>query len=118
MLIIDDFDGIWLWRDTVDMRKQIDGLAALVESEMEMSPFERNLYLFCSRNRDRMKILYWRGTGFALWMTRLEKEKFHWPRKDHEEKLTITAKELRFLLSGLDIRRIQPHQELDFQSLS
>ncbi|MCG8484933.1 MAG: IS66 family insertion sequence element accessory protein TnpB [Clostridia bacterium] len=49
-----------------DMRKAIDGLAALVEQNFKLSPYENSLFLFCGRRRDRIKALYWEGDGFLL----------------------------------------------------
>ena len=63
----------------VDFRKQIDGLAALVESELELNLFGDALFVFANRQRSRMKILYWHRNGFCLWQKRLEKARFAWP---------------------------------------
>ncbi|MCR5468125.1 MAG: IS66 family insertion sequence element accessory protein TnpB, partial [Lachnospiraceae bacterium] len=54
------------------MRKSIDGLAAIVQVQFKLNPFERNLYLFCGRRRDRMKALLWEGDGFLLLYKRLD----------------------------------------------
>ena len=72
---------VYLHRDVVDFRKSIDGLAAIVEQQMDLDPFADALYVFCNRHRDRLKVLYWDQTGFCLWYKRLEKAKFKWPRK-------------------------------------
>ncbi|NLC37272.1 MAG: IS66 family insertion sequence element accessory protein TnpB [Alcaligenaceae bacterium] len=63
----------------VDFRKQIDGLAALVEGELEQNLFGDALFVFTNRQRSRIKILYWHRNGFCLWQKRLEKERFAWP---------------------------------------
>lgn len=49
---------VYLYRGIVDMRKSIDGLAAIVEADLDVSPFEARLFVFCGRGRDRIKILY------------------------------------------------------------
>ena len=49
-----------------DLRKGIDGYSAIVSSMMYLDPFEKNLYLFCNRARDKIKILYWDGSGLAI----------------------------------------------------
>ena len=74
-----DAGAIYLHRDSVDFRKSINGLVTIVEQEMQLSPFAPALFVFCNRNRDRVKVLYWDQTGFCLWYKRLEKEKFKWP---------------------------------------
>ena len=71
---------IFLYRDHVDFRKSIDGLAAIVEMELRMNIFSGALFLFVNRSRDKMKILYWSRNGFCLWYKRLERERFAWMR--------------------------------------
>ncbi|HEG42896.1 MAG TPA: transposase, partial [Phycisphaerales bacterium] len=51
-----------------DMRKQINGLSIIVSEELEMDPFEGNLFLFCNRRKKILKIIYWDKNGFAMWM--------------------------------------------------
>lgn len=74
---------VFLCRVPVDFRKQIDGLAALVENELAMSPFADAVYVFINRYRTKMKILYWHRNGFCLWQKRLEKQRFAWPCPPH-----------------------------------
>ncbi len=56
-----------------DMRKQINGLVLVVQEQMQLSPFETALFLFCNAQRRVLKAVYWDRTGFCLWMKRLEK---------------------------------------------
>ena len=67
-----------------DMRKQIDGLAALVQTNFNLDPFSNSLFLFCGRNTRMMKALYWEGDGFVLLYKRLENGRFKWPRDEQE----------------------------------
>jgi transposase len=64
-----------------DMRKSIDGLAAIVKEQFHLDPFSRSLFLFCGRHRNRMKALLWEGDGFVLLYKRLENGNFKWPRQ-------------------------------------
>lgn len=107
---------VLLHREPVDFRKQINGLAVLVEQELGLSPFGERLYAFTNRRRDRIKLLYWDRTGFALWMKRLEKERFPWPEAG-EETLTLTGRELGWLLDGIDWFRIRPHERVFFETV-
>ena len=66
-----------------DMRKQIDGLAALVQTQFGQEMDETSLYLFCGRQTDRIKALYWDGTGYILLYKRLTEKRFQWPRSVH-----------------------------------
>ena len=83
-----------------DMRKSIDSLAAIVQQNFQLNPFQNSLFLFCGRQRDRMKALYWEGDGFVLLYKRLETGSFKWP-KNTEAVRSITQQEFRWLLEGL-----------------
>jgi transposase len=106
-----DAGPIYLHRDIVDFRKSINGLVTIVEQEMALSPFDEALFLFCNRNRDRIKVLYWDRSGFCLWYKRLEKEKFKWPRRHRESVMTLTEVQWQWLLSGYDV---VGHQRLNY----
>ncbi|APD95379.1 transposase [Alteromonas mediterranea] len=62
---------IYLYMDVVDFRKSINGLIVVVEQDMNLNPFRDALFAFCNKKRDKVKILYWDKTGFALWYKRL-----------------------------------------------
>lgn len=98
-----DPSQIYLYRDSVDFRKSINGLSAIVESEMDISVMSGALFLFCNKGRDKIKVLYWDKTGFALWYKTLAKDKFKWPRKHDDEHLELSAQQLEWLLSGYDV---------------
>lgn len=100
----------------VDFRKQIDGLAALVQAELLLDPFAAQLYVFTNRRRNRVRILYWEGSGFVLWQKRLERERFYWPRSPGAT-VTLSGRELNFLLDGYDLRRWQPHRRLAYAAV-
>ena len=84
------------------MRKQINGLPLMVQEQMEMSPFQDALFVFCNGPRRILKAIYWDRTGFCLWMKRLEKHRFPWPRHASEVQQQIDASQLRLLLSDVD----------------
>lgn len=87
-----------------DMRKSIDGLAAIVQEQFHLDPFSKSLFLFCGKRRDRMKALLWEGDGFVLLYKRLENGRFKWPRHESEVR-TITWQEFRWLMEGLAIEQ-------------
>lgn len=101
--------NIYLYPKQIDMRKSWNGLLALVQAEMQMQVFEKSLFVFCGKSNHLMKILYWDGNGFCIWMKRLEKGSFPFQSKENHR---ITRKELVWLLSGIDTRR--QHRELNF----
>ena len=98
-------DHIYIAVGYTDMRKQIDGLAAVVQQNFRLDPFSNSLFLFCGKNTRVMKALYWEGDGFVLLYKRLENGRFRWPR-DEQEAREITAQQFRWLLEGLTI--VQP----------
>ena len=74
--------------------------ATLVKSQFQMDPFQRALFLFCGRRRDRLKALYWEGDGFLLLYKRLESGSFQWPRSTKEVQ-ALTPQQYRWLMEGL-----------------
>lgn len=85
-----------------DMRKSIDGFAAIIKGTFGMNPFSPSLFLFCGKRRDRLKALYWEGDGFVLLYKRLESGSFKWPRTQ-EQARRLTMQEFRWLMDGLAI---------------
>ncbi|MEE8059651.1 MAG: IS66 family insertion sequence element accessory protein TnpB [Pseudomonadales bacterium] len=83
---------VYLYSKPVDMRKQVDGLNAIVEHEMQLKPFTKSLFVFVNKRRDKLKILCWEKNGFVVWYKRFERERFRW-FKD-ELSCTISVKEL------------------------
>lgn len=98
-----------------DMRKQINGLSVIVQEEMQQNPLSGHLYLFCSRNRRRLKIIYWDRNGFCLWLKRLEEDKFPWPMND-EECRELTSDQLEMLLGGINF--FTAHKTLNYSTAS
>ena len=69
---------VYLVTGYTDMRKGIDGLATIVQGKLSPDPFSRSLYLFCGRNRSKIKGLLWEGDGFLLLYKRLDNGSFRW----------------------------------------
>ena len=63
----------------VDFRKGAEGLAALVREEMRADPFSGAVYVFRAKRADRVKLIFWDGTGVCLFAKRLEDGRFRWP---------------------------------------
>lgn len=115
---VNQFTEIYLHRLPVDGRKQINGLAAIVETGMGLDPFSEALFVFTTRKYDYLKLLYWNKSGFALWSYRLEEEKFRWPKKWEKDTVDLTHEQLSWLLDGYDIMRMKPHATLKYHSIS
>lgn len=101
-------EQVYLHKAPVDFRKSINGLAAIVEQQLELPLFDGGVFVFCNKSKDKLKVLYWDKTGFALWYKRLEKDKFKWPDKSTEPVLTVSSEQWQWLLSGLSIIKHQP----------
>lgn len=102
MLTLPSHTVIYVARDAVDMRRSIDGLSALVTAELRLNPKQPALFVFFNRRRDRVKILYWDRTGFALWYKRLARGRFRLPVfVKRANKLSVA--DLTCLLEGLDL---------------
>jgi transposase len=83
------------------MRKSINGLSAIVVNGFQLDPFDKAIFVFCNRNRDRLKILEWGGDGFWLYLKRLERGRFKWPSTVEDEKtMMLTNEELAHLLGS------------------
>jgi transposase len=86
------------------MRRSFDGLHALVRDHLKLDAFAGHLYLFANRRKDRLKILYWDRSGFAIWAKRLEAGVFAIPSGEASAtRFEITVEELGALLSGIDL---------------
>lgn len=94
----------------VDFRKGAEGLAALVREAMGADPFSGTVYVFRARRADRVKLIYWDGTGVCLFAKRLEDGKFRWPKVE-DSVIRLTAAQLAALVEGLDWRRVHEARE-------
>lgn len=116
MLRPDPYVQVYVYADPVDMRKSMDGLSALVEAEMALSPYDDAIFVFCNRGRDKIKLLCWERNGFIVWYKRLEKQRFHWHRSSGETQ-ELDGVTLNSLLDGVDIWHHKPHETLRFDSV-
>ena len=106
-------ENIYIACGYTDMRKGVDGLAALVSEAFGLDPLSGSVFLFCGRSNTRLKALFWEGDGFLLLYKRLESGgRFQWPRKESEARL-ITPQQLRWLLEGLSIDQPKAVQKVD-----
>ena len=107
--------AIFVYKNFVDFRKSIDGLAGIVAKDEKIDIYSRSLFIFTNRRKNKVKILYWDKTGFALWYKRLEKGQFPWPLKMDGNILNLSPQQLEWLLRGVDIVKIKPHAEIFFK---
>ena len=109
MLNIESVEQVYLAPGATDLRKSIDGLSALVSVVFELDPFSDRWFVFCNRQRDKLKILRWDTNGFWLYYRRLERGRFKWQIQTGSA-LSITRRQLQWLLDGLAIEQKQAHR--------
>lgn len=101
---------VWLVPGATDMRKSIDGLAAIVTYSVQQNPLSRQVFVFCSKDKSKLKILWWDLNGFWLLYKRLEKGRFQWPDGESTTSVCITGRQLRWLLDGLSTEQKLAHR--------
>jgi transposase len=103
---------VYLAAESTDMRKSIDGLAAIVQMSFLLDPFSTSLFVFCNKSRNKLKILQWEHNGFWLYYKRLEKGRFHWPKESNSDTISISQRELNWLLDGLELEQKHAHKKV------
>jgi transposase len=106
---LDEGLKVYLHRQPIDFRLNINGLALMVEKALGFDPFAASVYVFSNRRRNRVKILGWDRNGFWLLLKRLEQDRFTWPSEETVPMLTV--EQLHWLLEGIDIAVVQRHPQ-------
>lgn len=96
---------VYLACGSTDMWKSINGLVVLGQEYFQQDPFEGTLFVFCNKQKNKIKILRWAHDGFWLYYKRLEKGIFKWPTSSKDKGLTVSERELRGLLDGLTLEQ-------------
>ena len=94
---------IWVACGATDMRKGFDGLAMLAQDVVKQSPYSGHIFVFRGKRSDRIKILWWDGTGLCLYAKRLERGRFVWPLTQ-DGAAVLTPAQLSMLCEGIDWR--------------
>ena len=95
---------IYLAVEAVDMRKQFDGLWAVAREKLREDPRAGAFFVFTNKRRNRVKILYFDGTGPWVFAKRLEKGRFSWPVGSDRRRLSLSPEALTMLLAGIDLK--------------
>jgi len=99
-------EQVYLASRFVDIRKSINGLSALVKEGFELDPFQEAYFVFCNKNRNKVKILHWDRNGFWLYYKRLERGRFKWPTTAKDDStIALSSRELWGLLDGLTLEQ-------------
>ncbi|NLD50220.1 MAG: IS66 family insertion sequence element accessory protein TnpB, partial [Clostridiaceae bacterium] len=110
-------EKVYLAAGSTDMRRSIDGLAAIVQQCFSLDPFSSSLFVFCNKNRTMIKILHWDHNGFWLYFRRLEKGSFKWPQDKSRDTILVGCRELYWLLTGLSIEQKQAHRKVPLNAV-
>ena len=106
-------DSIYIVCGKTDMRKQIDGLCAIIEGKLHMGPDDNALFLFCGRRCDRIKAILYEPDGIVLLYKRLSVDgRFRWPRNQDEVR-KLTWQQFDWLMSGLEIEQPKAFKPLN-----
>ena len=103
---------VYLCCGPTDMRKSINGLMSLVKEVFFLDPFSEALFVFCNRNRNRIKILEWDGDGFWLYFKRLERGRLLWTAIGEETIMNLNVKELTYLIEGAKLEKKLKREEV------
>jgi transposase len=101
---------VFFYGKSVDFRKQTSGLAMIVEAEFISEIFQGTWFVFVAQDKKKAKILYWRGTGFALWQFRLEKDLFNLGQRRFTDNCQLTWRDLGRLLDGYYVFKGKAHE--------
>jgi transposase len=96
---------VYLAVGATDLRKGFDGLYGLARDALGLDPLSGHLALFCNRQRNRLKILFWDGNGLWVCAQRLEKGRYSWPgqREAAAACVTLSHEEFSLLIGGIDL---------------
>jgi transposase len=102
---------IYIAVEGVDMRKGFDGLYGLVRDRLQQDPLSGHLFLFANRERTRLKVLVWDGSGLWVCAKRLERGRFRWPAAQDNNCVMMRSEELAMLVNGLDVAQATPRRD-------
>lgn len=107
------FKKVYLATGYTDLRRGMEGLAAIIRFQFELDPYDKNtLFLFCGKRSDRIKGLLWEGDGFLLLYKRLDNGAFNWPRTKAAA-MEITPEQYHMLMKGLEVVARHPIEEME-----
>ena len=108
MIALSPATRIFVARQPVDMRQSFNGLSAWVKNQLQADPLSGHLFVFTNRRRNRLKILYWDGSGLWVCLKRLERGTFAWPAEGLDNAAALRPEQLHVLLHGIQVGRLRP----------
>lgn len=117
MIELSRVEHIFIANGATDLRMGIDGYASIVAGNFKQDVFSKSIFLFCNRNKDKLKILYWDNNGFWLCYKRLEEGKFKWLKQQQSESTEINQQQLRWLLEGLSMKQEKAFKKVEGKAI-
>jgi transposase len=105
-------EQVYLSMGITDMRKQVNGLAAIVQGEFGLDLYDGAMFVFCNRQKNKVKLLHWDTDGFVLYYKRRERGRFFWPtfRENSDGTVSVSENDLNRLLDGLIMEQFIPRK--------
>jgi len=103
MIALSSATRVFVALPAADLRQSFNGLYGLVQRQLKQDPLSGHLFVFTNRSRNRVKLLYWDGSGLWVCAKRLEKGRFTWPEGPGVS-ANLRGEELTAVLSGLEVR--------------
>lgn len=94
---------IFISTKPLDMRKSLDGMSAIVTQELKKDVFAGQVFVFCNKRGDKVKLFYWDRNGYCCWYKRLERGVFRLPRSVASNVFHLSPAELGLILEGIDL---------------
>ena len=114
-ILFSDRYRYFIYRCGCDMRKGYDGLSGLVRNEWKKDPLSGDVFIFLSKQRNKIKLLHWQKDGFVIYSKRLEKGTFELPK---DNSIEITAQQLQFILDGIYLSSIKKRMRYEYTNVS
>lgn len=114
-ILFSDRYRYFIYRSGCDMRKGYDGLSGLVRNEWKKDPLSGDVFIFLSKQRNKIKLLHWQKDGFIIYSKRLEKGTFELP---NENNIELTGQQLQFILDGISLTSIKKRMRYEHHFVS
>ena len=102
---------IWLYTQATDMRKSFNGLIAITREALQEDPLSGDWFVFINRRKTHIKVLYFDGSGYCIWLKRLEQGQFNY-RLSRTGKSALNGTQLRLLLDGIEVKKYRQYKRL------
>lgn len=114
MIDLNTIDHIYLVTGPTDLRKAADGCSTIVQYDLQMDPFTKDIFIFCNKKKNTIQILEWDNNGFWIHKKKLlGKDRYRWPKSSEERtSMLIDERQLEWLLSGLEISQKHAHHKV------